>query len=250
VRDVAMMLDVIAGPVPGDPYWLPKPQRPFADAANDRPKQLRLAALAETPFADVEEDTLAAFTDACEVFRSLGHSVETVDVDLSRLMEHVSTIAVAGIGSARVEDPELIDPVVRPVWEQGRQITASDYLAALAQMHNIARDIVRQLTPYDALLTPTLTRPAVRLGTMPPPNPWRIDKRGRRVAEIYTWTAFCFPFNATGQPVFSLPNGLTRSGLPIGLQIVGRPAAEAEIIAIAAAFEEVRPWRDRRPPLE
>jgi Asp-tRNA(Asn)/Glu-tRNA(Gln) amidotransferase A subunit family amidase len=68
--------------------------------------------------------------------------------------------------------------------------------------------------------------------------------------QLYPFIQFTFPFNATGQPAFSLPNGFTKSGLPIGLQIIGRPADELGIIALAAAFEEARPWRNQRPPLE
>ena len=250
VRDVAAMLDVLAGPVTGDPYWLPKPQRPFSAAVKDRPKKLRLASLCETPLSDVDPEVLAAFQSCCSTFRAMGHRVEPIHTDLSRLLECTSMVAISGIGSMRVEDPELMDPVTRPVWEYGRKISAADYIQALTQMHNTAREIVQELAEYDALLTPTLTRPAVALGALPSADPWRTDKHGRQVPEIYTWTAFVFPFNATGQPAFSLPAGLTKAGLPIGLQIVGRPAAEDEIIAIAASFEQARPWRDRRPPLD
>ena len=68
--------------------------------------------------------------------------------------------------------------------------------------------------------------------------------------DFFGWIAFTFPFNATGQPALSVPNGFTKAGLPIGLQIVGRPADEPGIIALAAAWEEARPWAGRRPPLD
>jgi Asp-tRNA(Asn)/Glu-tRNA(Gln) amidotransferase A subunit family amidase len=66
----------------------------------------------------------------------------------------------------------------------------------------------------------------------------------------FGWIPFTFPFNSTGQPAISVPNGFNAVGLPIGLQIVGRPADEAGIIALAAVFEEARPWRDRHPVME
>jgi amidase len=94
-----------------------------------------------------------------------------------------------------------------------------------------------------------LTRPAVKLGTLPSPDPWKIDKNGKHVHDIYTWTAFVFPFNATGQPAVSIPMGFNREGLPLGLQIVGRPNDEAGIIALSAQFEEARPWKDQHPDL-
>jgi Asp-tRNA(Asn)/Glu-tRNA(Gln) amidotransferase A subunit family amidase len=107
-------------------------------------------------------------------------------------------------------------------------------------MHNVSREIIQKLAPYDALITPTLTRPAVRLGTLP-------SKAEGGMQELFQWLVFTFPFNATGQPAFSLPNGFSKAGLPIGLQIVGRQNDEAGIISMAAQFEEARPWKDQRP---
>jgi len=258
VRDIALMLDAMAGPALGDPYGLPMPPRPISAAVAARPRNLRLAALGETVLAPIDSEVLAAFDSACAVFRAMGHRVEPIKLDLSRLLEPVQTIAIAGIGSIAAPDVELIEPVTRGIYKAGRQIAAADYIGALTRMHNIAREIIRELAPYDALLTPTLTRPAVKLGTLPSKtDPWVIDATGRRIADIYTWTSFMytwtsfmFPFNATGQPAFSLPNGFTKAGLPIGLQIVGRPADEATIISIAAAFEDARPWRGQHPPVD
>lgn len=250
VRDAAWMLDVMAGPAVGDAYWAPPPEKPFITALDARPKKLRLATLCETAFADVDPETLAAFEAACQTLRSMGHSVEPIKLDLSVMMEPTSMVAIAGIGSNEVADPDLIDPITRGTWDAGRAISAKDYLNALNLMHNRAREIIERLVPYDALVTPTLTRPAVKLGTMPSNAPWKIDKNGKQVHEVYTWTAFVFPFNATGQPAVSIPMGFNRAGLPLGLQFVGRPHDEAGIIALAAQFEEARPWKDKLPDLK
>ncbi len=244
VRDVALMLDVIAGPPVGEPYWAPVPAQPFSAAVDVRPGKLRLAALAETSLAVVDPETLAAFDSACDVFKAMGHTVEPIKIDPARwLLESTITIMCAGLASLPVPDPTLMDPVVREFRDYGLKISAAEYLGAVMRMHNQSRDIVRSLVAYDALLTPTLTRPAVPLGTLP-------SASGRYMEELWSWLPFTFPFNATGQPAFSVPNGFTKAGLPIGLQIVGRPADEATIISIAAAFEEARPWRDQHPPVE
>jgi amidase len=250
VRDAAWMLDVMAGPAAGDAYWAPPPAKPFITALEARPKKLRLATLCETAFADVDPETLAAFESACQTLRSMGHNIEPIKLDLSVMMEPTSTVAIAGIGSNEVADPNLIDPITRGTWDAGRAISAKDYLNALNLMHNRAREMVERLVPYDALITPTLTRPAVKLGTMPSNDPWKIDKNGKQVHEVYTWTAFVFPFNATGQPAVSIPMGFNRAGLPLGLQFVGRPNDETSIIALAAQFEEARPWKDKLPNLK
>ncbi|MBV8773526.1 MAG: hypothetical protein JO166_14530 [Deltaproteobacteria bacterium] len=103
--------------------------------------------------------------------------------------------------------------------------------------------MVAALAPYDALLTPTLTEPAVRIGTLP-------SAPERYLEELLAWLPFTFPFNCTGQPAISVPSGFSKAGLPIGLQIVGRQNDEAGIIALAAAWEEARPWKDQHPPVD
>jgi len=244
VRDVALMLDVIAGPPVGEPYWAPPPAQPFSAAVDVRPGKLRLASLAETSLSVVDPETLAAFDSACDAFKAMGHTVEPIKIDPARLLlESAITIMCAGLASLPVPDPALMDPVVREFRDHGLKISAAEYVGAVMRMHNQSREIVQSLVAYDALLTPTLTRPAVPLGTLP-------SASGRYMEELWSWLPFTFPFNATGQPAFSVPNGFTKAGLPIGLQIVGPPADEAGIISIAAAFEEARPWRAQHPPVD
>jgi amidase len=241
VRDVAIFLDVLAGPVVGDPYWAPPPSEPFSAAVGKRPKKLHLAAILESAEGKVDPEVKAATESALKAFQEMGHTVEQVKLDPAALLLGVSGIIIpAGVASVPVEKVELMDPVVRTTWEQGKNVKAADYINAIAQMHNICREIMQKLAPYDALITPTLTRPAVRLGTLPSNL-----KEGLR--ELFSWLSFTYPFNATGQPAFSLPNGFSKAGLPIGLQIVGRQNDEAGIISLAAQFEEARPWKDQKP---
>ena len=97
---------------------------------------------------------------------------------------------------------------------------------------------------YDLLLSPTVATAAFEHGILYPST---ID--GKAVSREAS-SAFTFPFNATGQPAISLPNGFTKAGLLLGLQIVGRPADECGIIALAAAWEEDHPWAGQHPPLD
>ncbi len=244
VRDAALMLDVIAGGSLGEPYAAPAPDRPFVEAVNLRPRKLRLAAIRETKLSPVDPEMLAAFDSACDAFRELGHSVEVIELDPGSMLRPFPPIVVcACVGAIEIAQPDLLDPAMRPSWEWGRKISATEYLNALAGLHNTAREVIRALAPYDALLTPTLTRPAPRLGT--------VAMIPEKVADdIYSWISFTFPFNSTGQPAISLPNGFSKSGLPLALQIVGRPNDEAGIIALAAQFEEARPWKHLRPPID
>ncbi|HUN59140.1 MAG TPA: amidase [Candidatus Binataceae bacterium] len=244
VRDVALFLDVLAGPVVGDPYWAPPPSESFSAALNRRPEKLRLAAILKSAEGKVDPEVEAATESALKTFTEMGHSVEYIDLDPAAMLIGPSGVIItAGVGSIPIPDPKLMDPVIRATWERGKDYKAAEYINAIMQMHNISRIIMQTLAPYDALITPTLTRPAVRLGSLPS------DIRGG-FREVFEWLAFTFPFNATGQPACSLPNGFSSDGLPIGLQIVGRQNDEAGIIALAAQFEEARPWIDQLPPLD
>ena len=165
VRDVALMLDVMAGPALGDPYWAPPPAKPFVSAVTDRPQRLRLGLIAESALGPVDPEVRAALERACEVFRAMGHSVEPVDVDPAKRLADYTRIAIsAGIATVPIKDPDAMDPVVRRAWEAGKRLSATDYLGAVARMHNTSREIVQALAPYDATLAPTLPSAAPRLG--------------------------------------------------------------------------------------
>jgi Asp-tRNA(Asn)/Glu-tRNA(Gln) amidotransferase A subunit family amidase len=237
------MLDVIAGPAIGDPYWAPPPLRPFEEAVRVVPKNLRLASIATSKLGDVDPEVASAFESACASMREMGHRVEPLDLDPGTMLVDCTRVLICvGIAAIPVANPDLIDPVVREMYELGRKVSGADYVNLIVTMHNIARVIVERLEPYDALLTPTMTRPAMRNGSFP-------SKPELYLSELWTWIAFEYPFNATGQPAVTIPAGRSRVGLPIGLQIVGRPGGEFDLLALAAAFETARPWKHLRPPL-
>jgi Asp-tRNA(Asn)/Glu-tRNA(Gln) amidotransferase A subunit family amidase len=242
VRDVAMLLDVIAGPAGGDPYWAPPPTRPFEQAMYSSPKNLRIAAIATSKLGDVDSDVAVAFESSCIALREMGHRVEPLDLDPGAMLVDCARILICvGIAAIPVTNPEWIDPVVREMYEFGRKVSGADYVNLVATMHNVAREIVERLDRYDALVTPTMTRPAMRNGTFP-------SRPERYLDELWTWIAFEYPFNATGQPAITIPGGFSRTRLPIGLQMVGRPNGEFELLALAAAYESARPWQHLYPP--
>jgi amidase len=243
VRDAALMLDAMAGMMPGDPYAAQPPARPFVEEVGAHPQKLRLAVINQSALGSVDAETLAALESACGVFREMGHSIEPITLDPGAMLGKFARVIVgASVSALNIANPELLDPVARGTYEWGAKISAADYIRAVTGMHNTSREIIDALMPYDALLAPTLTRPAVRIGSLPS-NP------ATGADEIYGWIAFTFPFNSTGQPAISIPNGFSKAGLPLALQIVGRPGDEAGIIAIAAEFERARPWKDRHPPI-
>ena len=98
---------------------------------------------------------------------------------------------------------------------------------------------------YDLLLTPTIGVPAWPINL---PTPY-VSSIGDKSVTQYGWE-LTVPFNLTGQPAASIPAGQTEDGLPVGLQIVGRPYDEATVFRAAATLEKVNPWGLRRPPID
>jgi amidase len=157
------------------------------------------------------------------------------------LLECARTLICVGIAAIPIADLSSVDPVVREMYDHGRKVSAGEYINLVATMHNTSRAIVQRLDSYDALVTPTMTKPAMRNGTFP-------SRPERYLDELWTWIAFEYPFNATGQPAVTLPAGFSKDGLPIGLQIVGRPNGEFDMLSLAASYETARPWKQLRPP--
>jgi amidase len=242
VRDAALMLDVLAGPVVGDPYWAPPPEHSFVEAVGSVPRNLRLAAIGASALGANDADVTASFESACMTMTEMGHRIEPIDLDPgAMLLECARTLICVGIAAVPIENIATVDPVVREMHEHGRKVSAADYINLVTVMHNTARTIVQRLDAYDALVTPTMTKPAMRNGTFP-------SRPERYLDELWTWIAFEYPFNATGQPAITLPAGFSKDGLPIGLQIVGRPNGELDLLSLAASYESARPWRHLRPP--
>jgi amidase len=127
-----------------------------------------------------------------------------------------------------------------------RKLGAIDYMGAEVALQAFARRLVSFLEPYDALLTPALAERPLPLGTLDPdaPDPMATFTRSG------LFTPFTPVFNASGQPAISLPLYEGEDGLPLGVQIIGRPAGEAQLLALAGQLETAQPWAGRRPVLE
>jgi amidase len=110
----------------------------------------------------------------------------------------------------------------------------------------MSRRIVAMWSEIDVLLTPTLAKPAIEIGGLRPKEGEPPIQMLNNAAE---WVPFTPVWNVTGQPAISLPLHQSETGLPIGIQLVGAPAAEELLFSLSAQLEEARPWADRRPEL-
>jgi amidase len=258
VADTASILDVLAGYEPGDATWAPAPADPFAVAAGAEPGKLRIAATTLPPVPEAQVDPIAAraVADAAELLRSLGHEVEEVDPpwqndSLRELFgvvfsSHIAlSIAYSGRVAGREPTAEDMEAMSWAIFSMVQKLGAIDYMGAEVALQAFARHLVSFLQPYDALLTPALAERPLPLGTLDTnaPEPMATFTRSG------LFTPFTPIFNASGQPGISVPLYEGEDGLPLAVQLVGRPAGEAQLLSLAAQLEAAQPWAQRRPPL-
>ncbi len=258
VADTAAILDVLAGYELGDATWAPPPKEPFALAAAREPRRLRIAATTLPPVADATVDPLcaSAVADAAELLRSLGHEVEEVDPPwriegLSELFGAVFSVHIAlqivysGMVAGREPTAEDMEPMSWAIHSMTQQFNSVQGLGLEIQLQALTRQLVAFLAPYDALLTPALAERPLPIGTLDTaaPDPMSTFTRSG------LFTPFTPVFNASGQPGISVPLYHGEDGLPLAVQLVGRPADEATLLALATQLEAARPWAARRPEL-
>jgi amidase len=258
VADTAALLDVLAGYELGDATWAPPPLEPFALTAAREPGRLRIALTTKPPVADAAVDPVCARAadDAAALLRSLGHEVDEVELPWQEdhlrelfgvvFSNHIAlSIAYSGMVAGREPSAEDMEPMSWAIFSMVKHLNAIDGMGAAVRLQAYARRLVTTLAPYDALLTPALAERPLPLGTL--------DTAAAEPMSTFTrsglFTPFTPVFNASGQPGISLPLYQGEDGLPLGVQLVGRPAGEGLLLALAAQLEAVRPWAARRPGL-
>jgi len=256
VAESALLLDLLAGPEPGDASWAPPPSEPFAQAAARAPGRLRIGVTMTPPLTATAIDPLAAraVRDAAALLEELGHEVEEIDPPwaLPGLLDLFAAAFGPAVGSAMVAAAELagreptpddMEPLSWMLWERSGELGAARYLAAIARLQALARTVVNATAACDAVLTPALAQRPVPIGAL---NGVTDDPAGtfRRSGEFTPFTSIA---NVTGQPAISIPLSHGDDGLPVGVQLLGRPAREGPLLALAAQLETARPWAGRRP---
>lgn len=238
VDDARAMLDVIAGPVVGEPYGVSTPTRSAAGV--DRP--WRIGVCVSPTHGDVDPETVQAVRDAQADFQRLGHEVVDIDLDFSGLKEPWQLVVAASvamtveqvIGDTRLAELEANTLALAL---RGRQASAADYALAMHQMRNRSADVMQSMDEFDVVITPTLSQPALSLE--PALDSEDHETRWERYLD---WLAFTYPTNCTGQPSISLPGGMSSAGLPIGVQLIGRNGDDHGVLEVARVFEAARPW--------
>jgi aspartyl-tRNA(Asn)/glutamyl-tRNA(Gln) amidotransferase subunit A len=244
VRDAALLLNVTAGSDARDRLsW--SSGIDYLEALNGEVAGLRVAWSPDLGYAPVEPEVREAAEAAAHRFVDLGCHVEEVNPGLPDPWDIVDTVwcsAMAGLHAGHLDEVrELIDPGRLAVIEKATEFSAVELLDATLRRNAYYESVRRFMDDYDILLTPTLPCTAFKAGD---------DHPGAVAGHPTTylgWTPFTFPFNLTGQPAATVPCGFDTSGLPIGLQIVGRWHDDVTVLRAAAAFEEAAPWAQIRP---
>ncbi|MEA5504182.1 amidase [Halotia wernerae UHCC 0503] len=241
VADAAAMLDAISGYVTGDPYWLVDPETSFLAATQEKLGALRIAfATNIPPLGEADTNCQQGVLATVQLLEQLGHKVEQKCPDFSGLVEPFQAVWQAGIAASGLPI-EVLQPVNR--WLFTRTGSVAEYLQAVSQMQIVARQIVAFFDTVDVLVLPVYLHSPIRIGEWANLSPEETFKN------IVRWVAPCPAANATGQPAIAIPVGFDNNGLPISVQLIGKPAAEATLISLAAQLEAANPWIDHRPAL-
>jgi amidase len=250
VRDAAVMLDAMAGPVLGDHAWAPPlpPGESFLGSTGQAPGRLRIGRWLQSPMPDLElePDVVAAFEDASTLLAGLGHDVEDVPPgllgpDVLASFEQVWALSGATLPVPADRVGEL-RPLTREMRARALAMPAQAAMESMLALRLFARRFLQATAAYDVLLAPVCTMTPRPLGWFDTDGDGAEDfERNKRYA------AFTALFNVTGQPAVSLPLYWTDGGLPIGSMLVGRPADDAALLALSAQVEAARPWAQRHP---
>jgi amidase len=250
------MLDCLAVPQPGDPFLIPRPDRPYAELARAAAPRLRIGiVLSELIGVPVDPEVAAAVRAVGRCLAGMGHAVEEAGADMGGLEALARWNDVIFFGfdlrldsyarrSGLKPGPDTLEPVIWALYEGAREITRERFLAGVAGLNASRRKLGQFYATYDIWLSPTTARVA---------EPWgrySLSRRGTDAATLFREPIqFTAPHNILGTPAMSLPLAMHSTGVPIGVQLAGRPAAEHLVLQLAASLEEAMPWRDRLPPI-
>jgi len=239
VADAALMLSVIAQPDARDMAAWNTPAPDFSAGLNDGVHGLRIAFSARLgqDFA-LDPEIEAAARKAANVLEAQGAMVAEADPPLDRARAMIQAmwwpVMTALVDSVAPEQRAEIDPGILALAERGQRFTIGDYLAAYsarAELHNAMRRFHQR---YDLLLTPTMPITALKVGLETPDH-------GDYGEDWSGWSPYTYPFNLTQQPATSVPSGLARNGLPMGVQIVGALGADQMVLRASRVLERALP---------
>src|ERR1700730_8383724 len=239
-EDCAFMLQALAGHDPADPASAREPVPDYLAGLEGGVKGLRVGVVRDYFFEQVEPETVAAFERALAELGRLGATVRDVTIPSIHATPSFMVIMLTEAFSYHERDlrehPELYGDVLREKLMAGGLFRADEYVQAQRLRAQIREDTARALQTVDVLITPTVLGPAPAFKLVHDPDfPFAKSNMG--------------PFNISGLHPLAIPPGFSSSGLPLSMQISGRPFDEATVLRTGHAYQRATEWHRRRPPI-
>ncbi len=238
VTDAALMLSVIAGWDPRDPYALPPAKRDYR-GLDGGIKGLRFAYSPTLGYAKVDPEVARLVEAAVHALEALGANVERADPGFASPRDTFWTLWSAScakvLATMDATQRALVDPGLQVAAERGARVSAVDLINAEGERAQLMQKTNAFLARYDVLLTPTVAVPALPVGQ---------DLNDPGSEEVWIdWTPFSYPFNMSHQPAANIPCGFTSAGLPVGLQAVAALDRDALVLRVARTYEAAHPFK-------
>ncbi len=245
VSDAALVLSVLAGPDERDPGSLPTPAGDWLSESSSEIRSLKIAYSADLGYAPVDRQVAGICQQAALSLAQTGAKIEEIKLNWQDPHDCWSVFFHGGIAASLADkltmQGDLLDPGLRKIVERGVKLSAVDYVQALVARNAFWQQVRQLFEKFDLLITPTLSVLPFAVGQD------EADSSLDNEPPALQWTRFTYPFNLTGQPAISVPAGWTESGLPVGLQIVGRRFDDMNVLRVARAWERLMPWASRHP---
>ena len=254
VRDAAVLLNVLAGPSPDAEYGTISDDPPdFGRAIGRGVRGLRVALSTDLGGAAVDRQVEDAVRAAAGALEEQGAIIEEASFKPDEHSSVFQTFYTYFCVRAYSSYGHLLDDAdsaaqltdyFRDNLERGRSTSALEYAGVLNKVGEYRAYVNKFLARFDLLLTPVTAVPAFEIGN--PPE----EIGGRKGSHpLWDFIPFTYLFNLTGNPAASAPAGFSSEGLPVGLHIIGNMKDEVTVLAASAAFEEAKPWANKRPPV-
>jgi aspartyl-tRNA(Asn)/glutamyl-tRNA(Gln) amidotransferase subunit A len=240
VEDCAYLLQGMAGYDPADPASSHRPVDDYLTGLGHGIRGLRIGVPRAYFFEDADPEVERAFEGALGTLRGLGAEVRDVEIPSIAMTHSFLLILLSEAFAYHEQDlrrhPELYGEVLRERLQTGALVTASEYMQAQRIRAQIRTEVAEVMRTVDVLATPTTPKPA---------TPFKVAYD----PEFGFPRSNMPPFNLTGQPTLALPCGFSSSGLPLSLQLAGRPFDEATVLRTGHAYEQATEWHTRRPAI-
>ncbi|MFX0047288.1 MAG: amidase [Candidatus Hermodarchaeota archaeon] len=250
VKDAALMLNVMKGYHPADSNSLPNDNIDYVKELEEKPKNLKIGYSMTLGFGKALEDEIReSVLDNIQKFEQYDWEVEEANLKIRNPGSAFKTLVSVGyaydLQKAYNDKRDTLSADLSSIIRLGLDTSAMNLEKAKDQRKGVYKVMYQYFKNYDILITPTTPCPAFKPGWLE--SGTTFPTIGKKTLSTLDWITYTFPFNMTGSPAASIPSSWTKSGLPIGMQIVGKRYDEKTVLQVSKAFEEISAWQDKRP---